>query len=93
MGARRSQNSYLNLLTALTSHFGIVQEDKKTTMNKHTDISPQWVKITTVAAVCDTTPQAVRGWVKKGLLRQAGTGQRLRFVTSESFDRFMKTHS
>ena len=71
----------------------MIQEDKKTTMAEHTDISPKWVKITTVAAVCDTTPQAVRGWVKKGLLRQAGTGQRLRFVTSESFDRFMKAHS
>ena len=93
MVASRSQDCCLNLLNAFTSHFGIVQEDKKTTMNEHTDISPQWVKITTVAAVCDTTPQAVRGWVKKGLLRQAGTGQRLRFVTSESFDRFMKTHS
>jgi len=62
-------------------------------MRDHTEMSTKWIKITTVAAVCDTTPQAVRGWVKKGLLRQAGTGQRLRFVTSESFERFLETHS
>ena len=70
----------------------MIQEDKKN-MNEHTELTPKWVMITTFDDVCDSTTQAVRGWVKKGLLRQAGTGQRLRFVTSESFDKFMKAHS
>ena len=34
-----------------------------------------------------------RNWVRKGLLKQAGTGSRLRFVTAESLKDFITAHN
>ena len=62
-------------------------------MSTKKEITPSWIKISTVAAKCDTTPTAVRDWIRRGLLRQAGTGEKLRFVTYDSFERFLKDHS
>ena len=56
------------------------------------ELTPVWIKVTTVASMFSTTTQAVRNWVKKGLLKQAGTGSRLRFVTAESLKNFITTH-
>lgn len=58
-----------------------------TTMN---NAEPQWMKITTAAAICSTTPQAIRNWIKQGLLKPAGTGNKRRFITCESFKKFME---
>lgn len=55
-----------------------------------TEIKPEWMKLTTVAAICSTTPQAVRNWVRQGLLKPAGTGSKRRFITCESFRKFME---
>lgn len=57
------------------------------TMN---NTEPQWMKITTAAAICSTTPQAIRNWIKQGLLKPAGTGSKRRFITCESFKKFME---
>ena len=57
------------------------------TMN---NAKPQWMKITTAAAICSTTPQAIRNWIKQGLLKPAGTGSKRRFITCESFKKFME---
>ena len=61
-------------------------------MTYQESLEPKWVKISTVAAICGTSSQAVHGWIKKGLLKQVGTGSKLRFVTTESFKTFMEKH-
>ena len=62
-------------------------------MTNQSEMSPTWIKIKTVADLCSTTTQAFRNWIHQGFLRQAGTGTRLKFVTAESFHKFMEAHS
>ena len=78
----------------LLSHRQVLAKGK--TMNQQTiskqSVEPLWMKISTVAALCDTTNQTVINWAKKGLLKQTGTGKKLQFITRASFEKFIEKH-
>jgi len=56
-------------------------------------IVPVWVKITDVAKMLGASRQAVKKWIRAGLLEQAGVGAKLHYVTAASMERFLSTHS
>lgn len=52
-----------------------------------------WIKISDVARQIGVDNQTVRLWCREGYLTQVGPGRRLRYVTRESFERFLERHS
>lgn len=52
-----------------------------------------WIKISEVAKQIGVDNQTVRLWCRAGYLTQVGPGRRLRYVTRESFERFLERHS
>jgi len=52
-----------------------------------------WIKISDVAKLIGVDNQTVRLWCRAGYLHQVGPGCRLRYVTRESFERFLEEHS